>query len=72
MEKLTHIHCSKCKKLKKVSEFHKDKSKIDGYRYGGQKAEVHHNNYDDPADIIWLCSLHHKELHNYEKELINA
>lgn len=25
----------------------------------GAKAEIHHNNYDDPSDIQWLCRKHH-------------
>jgi len=26
-------------------------------------AEIHHNDYDNPYDITWLCQEHHKELH---------
>lgn len=29
----------------------------------GEVAEAHHENYDDPKDVTWLCTEHHKELH---------
>lgn len=29
----------------------------------GQKAEAHHPDYDQPLDVIWLCSAHHKQVH---------
>lgn len=25
--------------------------------------EAHHPNYDMPLDVIWLCKLHHTEIH---------
>lgn len=30
---------------------------------GEIKAEAHHNNYNDPYDITWLCRKHHFEEH---------
>jgi hypothetical protein len=29
----------------------------------GAKAEAHHPDYSSPLDVIWLCPLHHKQLH---------
>ena len=29
----------------------------------GDYAQRHHNNYDDPRDITWLCETHHQEHH---------
>lgn len=28
------------------------------------KVEAHHPNYSKPLDVIWLCKLHHTELHH--------
>jgi transcription elongation factor Elf1 len=35
----------------------------------GGRAEAHHPDYDRPLDVIWLCSIHHKEAHQLAKEL---
>lgn len=32
----------------------------------GASAEAHHEDYDKPLEVIWLCRLHHLELHNCE------
>jgi hypothetical protein len=29
----------------------------------GKPAQAHHEDYDRPLDVIWLCSEHHAELH---------
>ncbi len=29
-----------------------------------EKAEMHHDNYDKPLDVRWLCREHHLEHHN--------
>lgn len=30
---------------------------------GAADAEAHHHDYDRPADVIWLCRVHHREEH---------
>lgn len=30
---------------------------------GAKKAEAHHEDYDRPLDVVWLCRAHHKERH---------
>lgn len=29
----------------------------------GGKALAHHPDYDRPLDVVWLCQIHHKEVH---------
>ena len=29
----------------------------------GQNLEAHHENYDKPLEVVWLCRSHHKLLH---------
>lgn len=29
----------------------------------GAKAEAHHPDYSMPLDVVWLCSIHHKQAH---------
>jgi hypothetical protein len=30
---------------------------------GSDLVEAHHDNYDKPLDVVWLCRTHHLELH---------
>lgn len=30
---------------------------------GSQQAEKHHEDYDRPLDVVWLCRSHHLDLH---------
>lgn len=30
---------------------------------GSEKVEAHHPNYDEPLSVVWLCAVHHKEIH---------
>jgi len=34
---------------------------------GAEPAEAHHPDYDKPAEVIWLCRLHHKAEHRRMK-----
>jgi len=34
----------------------------------GGKAQMHHDDYDKPTDVRWLCKEHHIELHNRHVE----
>ena len=31
---------------------------------GCEKADAHHQDYNKPLEVIWLCRKHHKEWHN--------
>lgn len=31
--------------------------------------EAHHDNYDAPKDVRWLCQAHHLEWHKYNKAI---
>lgn len=30
---------------------------------GSEKVEAHHPDYDAPLSVVWLCAVHHKEIH---------
>lgn len=30
---------------------------------GSDKVEGHHPDYDSPLDVVWLCAVHHREIH---------
>lgn len=34
---------------------------------GEEKSQAHHEDYNKPLEIIWLCDKHHKELHKNRK-----
>jgi len=34
----------------------------------GKQAQAHHPDYDRPLDVVWLCSLHHKQAHALAKD----
>ena len=34
---------------------------------GNAKADGHHVAYDMPLDVVWLCRLHHRQLHKEAK-----
>lgn len=36
---------------------------------GANKTEAHHDDYQKPLDVRWLCREHHKQLHMDEKKL---
>jgi len=35
-----------------------------------KKAEAHHNNYEKPLEIRWLCFKHHRKFHKENPELL--
>lgn len=32
-----------------------------------KRTEAHHPDYDQPLDVVWLCSAHHKQVHAMAK-----
>ena len=36
---------------------------------GNEKVHAHHDNYNNPLDIRWLCLKHHKEWHKNNKPI---
>ena len=35
---------------------------------GSSKTHGHHEDYSRPLDVVWLCGLHHRELHRLERK----
>jgi len=35
---------------------------------GSEKSVAHHEDYDKPLDVVWLCQIHHKARHKEMKE----
>jgi hypothetical protein len=33
----------------------------------GEKAEMHHEDYDKPLEVIWVCNKHHDIIHSERK-----
>jgi hypothetical protein len=33
---------------------------------GSEKSQMHHDNYDNPAQVRWFCRQHHLELHKVD------
>lgn len=38
-------------------------SKLPCWICGDENVEGHHPDYDAPLDVVWLCPVHHKEIH---------
>lgn len=39
---------------------------------GESNSQAHHNDYDKPLNVRWLCSKHHREWHKEHGEAANA
>lgn len=39
----------------------------EGCRVCGDKAHGHHENYDKPLEVVWLCAVHHSQRHKEMK-----
>lgn len=37
---------------------------------GAVEVEAHHHDYDKPLDVVWLCTEHHRELHDAAKPVL--
>lgn len=38
-------------------------SKLPCWVCGDSQVEAHHPDYDAPLSVVWLCAVHHKEIH---------
>jgi len=36
-------------------------------RCGAEKVHAHHENYDKPLEVVWLCTVHHHQRHKEMK-----
>ena len=36
---------------------------------GAQPVDAHHDRYDEPLNVRWLCRSHHVKLHHYGEDL---
>jgi hypothetical protein len=36
---------------------------------GNENVDAHHDQYDDPLDVRWLCRRHHTRLHHYGEDM---
>lgn len=36
---------------------------------GAEKADAHHDDYNKPLDVRWLCPTHHREWHRHNKPI---
>lgn len=36
---------------------------------GNPRSQAHHNDYNNPFDIKWLCTVHHAEWHRFNKAI---
>ena len=39
---------------------------------GSEKSVAHHDDYDKPLEVRWLCPIHHKQWHSSHGEALNA
>lgn len=39
---------------------------------GSERSEAHHEDYDKPLEVVWLCREHHLELHEAKKVKHNS
>lgn len=35
---------------------------------GSPHSEIHHEDYDKPFEIVWLCKGHHKDIHKFKED----
>lgn len=36
---------------------------------GNENVDAHHDHYDDPLEVRWLCRRHHTRLHHYGEDM---
>ena len=55
---------NRCKNKVKARKMARRLEKKPCEKCGEIKAEAHHEDYDKPLDVVWLCHKHHREIHN--------